>query len=227
MTEAVFPQPDDQEVSELYFEPELAPVAEIFGEAAVDVPSPNEVATGGIRRFARKHKKALVIGAFMASGVWGVANHSDEAVNALVSKNGAATVAGVIAAEGVWIGGAAAAVGALGVGAFSSLNTEGMSRKKQLWGIAKRHDLKGEIAPLLTDAAIGNKAFNTAIVVNTVAAVAEFAIPTVAVVSQLKPESWGILAPSSFDLMLTYTVRKFIYDWVHNARLAKEAEAGQ
>lgn len=106
---------------------------------------------------------------------------------------------GMVAMEAVWIGGAAMMVGAAG-------------RRVARNPLRIRSQLKD-----IAEDASKSKTFKAGFWINTGAAVSQFAIPTALVVSQLPPESWGILAPAVVDLGATVVLRHLILDGIKTA----------
>jgi len=106
---------------------------------------------------------------------------------------------GMVAMEAAWIGGAAMMVGAAG-------------RRVMRNPLRIREQLK-DVAQDAND----SKTFKAGFWINTGAAVSQFAIPTALVVSQLPPESWGILAPAVVDLGATVVLRHVIMDGIKTA----------
>lgn len=107
---------------------------------------------------------------------------------------------GMVAAEAAWIGGAAMMLGAIG---------------KKIINPLKIHQRFKEIP----DAAAESTTFKAGLAINTVAAVAEFVIPTVAVTTKLPVESWGILSFAAVDLLATVALRKVIWNGMHRNKI--------
>jgi len=125
----------------------------------------------------------------------------EETVEAIGDDVPMAVAAGVgmVAMEAAWIGGAAMMVGAAG----RRVARNPLRIRSQLTDIAKD--------------ANESATFKAGFWINTGAAVSQFVIPTALVVSQLPPESWGILAPAVVDLGATVVLRHVIMDGIKTA----------
>lgn len=108
---------------------------------------------------------------------------------------------GMVAAEMAWIGGAAMMLAAIGKKVLNPLKIRSHFRE-------------------IPEAAAESNLFMAGLVVNTTAALAEFAIPTLAVTTKLPVESWGVLAVSTFDLIATVALRRLIWRGIHQNRKA-------
>jgi hypothetical protein len=104
---------------------------------------------------------------------------------------------GLLAGEAAWIGGAALALGAVGVKVRNPLKI-----KNQFKDIATHAD--------------SSKMFKIGFWTNTTAAVAEFGILTAGVMKYLPPEAWGALSFGALDLAATVTFRKMILNGIKN-----------
>lgn len=105
---------------------------------------------------------------------------------------------GMVAAEAVWIGGAAMMLASVG---------------KKMWNPMKIREQIGSIP----EAASNSKLFKAGLLANTAGAVAEFVIPTVAVTANMPPQSWGVLAFSTLDLWATVVLRRMIWKGIHQS----------
>ncbi|MEI7759080.1 MAG: hypothetical protein WCJ05_02775 [bacterium] len=112
---------------------------------------------------------------------------------------------GLLVGEAAWIGGAALALGAVGVKVRNPLKI-----KSQFKDIATHTD--------------NSKMFKIGFWTNTTAAVAEFGILTAGVMKYLPPEAWGALSFGALDLAATVTFRKMILSGIKNAANSKDAE---
>jgi hypothetical protein len=103
---------------------------------------------------------------------------------------------GLIISEAGWIGGAA-----------MMLATGG---KKMLNPLKIKTAFKD-----IADNAEDSKFFKAGFALNLSSAVAQFAIPTVAVTANMPPQTWGILAVGAIDLWATIVLRRAIWKGVH------------
>ena len=112
---------------------------------------------------------------------------------------------GLVAGEAAWIGGAALALGAVGVKVRNPLKI-----KNQFKDIATHAD--------------NSKMFKIGFWTNTTAAVAEFGVLTVGVMKYLPPEAWGALSFGALDLAATVTFRKMILNGIKNTANSNNSE---
>jgi hypothetical protein len=161
--------------------------------------APDEVAeqyeAGRLERLwntIKRNKLLVAAGTITVASM--VAHPAGETIKAL-AETAPYVGPGMIAAEAAWIGGAAMMLAAIG---------------KKVLNPLKIHSRFKEIP----DAAANSTTFKAGLGINTAAAIAEFAIPTVAVTSSLPPESWGILAFTTVDLWATIAIRRAIWNGV-------------
>lgn len=156
------------------------------------------------KRFAgwwHRNRMKVALGAVAVSTAATLAmSPLEETMDAIGDDVPVAVAAGVgwVAMEGAWIGGAAMMIGAAGRRVRNPLRI-----RSQLQDIAKD--------------ANDSKTFKAGFWINTGAAVSQFAIPAALAVSQLPPESWGILAPAVVDLGATVVLRHVILDGIKTA----------
>lgn len=103
---------------------------------------------------------------------------------------------GLLIGEAGWIGGAA-----------MMLATGG---KKMLNPLKIKSAFKDTV-----DSAEDSKLFKTGFALNLGSAIAQFAIPTVAVTANMPPQTWGVLAVGAIDLWATVVLRRAIWKGVH------------
>lgn len=144
----------------------------------------------------KRNKVAVAAGAITVASM--IASPLGETIKSL-AETASYVGPGMIAAEAAWIGGAAMMLGAIG---------------KKIINPLKIHQRFKEIP----DAAAESTTFKAGLAINTVAAVAEFVIPAVAVTTKLPVESWGILSFAAVDLMATVALRKVIWNGMHRAK---------
>lgn len=174
----------------------------VLPEISQDMPMSKETdqmsRMSRMREWAGKHKGWLVSGAFVAStGLAFTANPASETIHQ-VEQVVPWVVPGMIVSEAAWIAGAAVCTGAVG----NKIPLNPLKIKSQF----------GEIAQKASD----SKTFKAGLILNTAGAVAEFVIPTAAVVTHMPPETWGVLSFSAADLAVTVAVRKAIYNGLQN-----------
>jgi len=141
----------------------------------------------------KRNKVAVAAGVITVASM--VANPIGDTIKSL-AETAAYVGPGMVAAEAAWIGGAAMMLAAIG---------------KKIINPLKIHQRFKEIP----DAAAESTLFKSGLAINTVAAVAEFVIPTVAVTTKLPVESWGILSFAAVDLLATVALRKVIWKGMH------------
>jgi hypothetical protein len=124
---------------------------------------------------------------------------------ATIETEAPVVVAGMMACEGLWIGGAAMMAASVGVRIGNPLRLK--STMSEIARKASRSSL-----------------FTLGLVVNTVGAVGEFAVPAMAVGRHLPATSWGILVPSAIDLGITVAVRRVVVVAVRSNADAAVAE---
>jgi hypothetical protein len=144
----------------------------------------------------KRNKVAVAAGAITVASM--VASPIGDTIKSL-AETASYVGPGMIAAEAAWIGGAAMMLGAIG---------------KKIINPLKIHKRFKEIP----DAAAESTLFKSGLAINTVAAVAEFVIPTVAVTTKLPVESWGILSFAAVDLIATVALRKVIWNGMHRTK---------
>lgn len=141
----------------------------------------------------KRNKVAVAAGVVTVASM--VANPIGDTVKSL-AETAAYVGPGMVVAEAAWIGGAAMMLAAIG---------------KKIINPLKIHQRFKEIP----DAAAESTLFKSGLAINTVAAVAEFVIPTVAVTTKLPVESWGILSFAAVDLLATVALRRVIWKGMH------------
>jgi hypothetical protein len=165
-------------------------------------PVPQEVAELSLfqktRGWAGRHKWQLALAGIATSACLTWASDDSHETIQEATENLPGVAVGIVAMEAMWIGGAGMMAASVGNKIKNPLKI-----KKQFPEIAKQ--------------ANDSKLFTAGFWTNTVGAVGEFVIPTVAVVSKMPPETWGILSPSVIDLGITIAIRKAIIDGVRSA----------
>lgn len=148
-----------------------------------------------VRTSISNHRWHIAIGATVLSAVNAAFGPVHEAIDGL-KDNAPYVGAGVLASEAMFIVGAAIMAGSVGAKIGNPFN-------------------KGKIDEIYRKAN-SSRAFKAGFIINTLGAVGDFFAIAPAVVSSLKPSSWGILALPLMDLGLTYKVRKMMMDRVKN-----------
>lgn len=154
--------------------------------------------------WVRRHRTKLAIGATAASiAVTFLNTPFSETVHTLADE--APYLAGsMVALEAMWIGGAAMMLASTGKASKNPFKIKARIK---------------EVAQHANDSML----FQSGFWINTSAAVGEFVVPTVAICTILRPESWGILSLPLLDLGATIGVRQTIRAGIRD-NLPPEAE---
>lgn len=154
---------------------------------------------GVVRRtfeWIRRNKAVTLAGAVTAASI--VFNPFGPAIDAVGAKTALEVLGAEIALEVAWLAGAKLALDAAGLKFKFTLNP------------SKIREQFKELAKVDTAANIASNraSFNTGLVMNTVAAVGQVAIPTAVVTANLPISYWGVLAFGALDLWATYALRR-------------------
>lgn len=161
----------------------------------------SESRPGRLERFigaVRRHKVAVAAGAITVASL--ATNPIGETVSKL-ADTAPYVGPGMIASEAAWIGGAAMMLAAVGKRLYNPFKIRGAMKD-------------------VPEVAANSRLFKTGLAVNTLAALAQFAIPAAAVAKNLPVNSWGILTVSCLDLTATVALRREIWKGIQNNRQA-------
>lgn len=153
-----------------------------------------------IKSWLKKQRVKLACGAFALSAGLTLASDPLEETKKEVVEAAPWVGGGIVAAEAMWIGGAAMMVASVGDKIGNPLKL-----KSRLPEVAKK--------------ANSSNLFLAGFWTNTIGAVGDFVVLSSGVMYKLPVRSWGVLGFTLMDLGLTFAIRKTIWDKVATAEI--------
>lgn len=202
-----FPRIDTEEASELVID---------NGDQNYSAPTRNR--TKRALEWMRRNKAVTAAGAITVASL--MANPIGETVDAIGGTTALGVFGSMLALEAVWIYGARRVLHSAGLniklGSFrpSQIRATGKEIKAQFQAL-KDVDIAANVE--------ANKSeFNVGISVNTLAAIGQIAVPSAAVMGNLPPSMWGVLAWGLIDGWATFIMRRAV---IENSKRQRTVQA--
>jgi hypothetical protein len=178
----------DLEYSQVVGEDNLQDVLSAESVAPLNVDTEKK---GAISQFFNKYKARLAIGATATSVAATLVTNPFEETKHQLIETAPWVGTSLIVGEAMWLGGAAIAAASLGDKIGNPIKV-----KEKFNAIADR--------------ANSSRLFKTGFWINTIGAIGEVTVPSVGIIANLPPQSWGVISIGLLDLGITVSVRKAI-----------------